>query len=552
MKRLYIAGLPFLLCALLGNSSWAAWETITQPRNPDRNCEESHDRNRFALLKNSDNRPLRVLAGASGDIEIYGHLLDAVTDVNMGGISGASARRAGGHAGAVNGARRCGAIGSIIVNISVPSSTTASNGGTLHVGGEDIPILVVRGDPRVDWSPYNDSDLLSSETQAQIDANRNRAQQQAQAERQANQAQCEAEIAQCEANRAQRRAQAEAERQRFADECRRSNSNCLIIPAQPGTATSCSQVSPSCQTRNVPRPDPALEGPSRCLRDLGGSVNLIQGNRLEVILPELSRANGSPLMNCLGRKFLVEQSRATQGGIPDFAKNAPSIGRASLSRNSGDNAFSVSLFSNGSDDFFGMGLNSTFIRDFAGFSSGESFINLGGRPAAGSLKWSIVTNPMNGVKKISPLVFSTRTQAGPVNASIELHNLIRTSSTSNLRQPSLTNSRSSIGSISTPTGNVSWQITATGTKTVESCFKKASGSTNVLNNQKTASFNLEPTEASGCNQATFQLKAWLTGFKADVGVPFVAETPVKLGKLLSRVNTPVNSPSPVTSSPIQR
>ena len=173
MKCLHIAGLALLLGATLGHNSWAAWETITPPRNPDRNCEDSHDKNRFALLKNSDNRPLRVLAGANGDIEIYGHLLDTVTDVSMGGISGASARRAGGHAGAVNGARWCGNIGSIIVNISIPSSTTASNGGTLHVGGEDIPIVVVRGDPRVDWSPYNDSDLLSSETQAQIDANRN-------------------------------------------------------------------------------------------------------------------------------------------------------------------------------------------------------------------------------------------------------------------------------------------------------------------------------------------------------------------------------------------
>ena len=303
----------------------------------------------------------------------------------------------------------------------------------------------------------------------------------------------------------------------------------------------------------MPRPDPALEGPSRCLRDLGGSVNLIQGNRLEVILPELSRASGSPLMNCLGRRFLAEHSRATQGGTPDFAKNAPTVGNASLSRNSGDNVFNVANFSSGSDDFFGMGLNSAFIRDFAGFSSGESFINLGGRPAAGSLKWSIVTNPMNGVKKISPLVFVSRNQAGPVSASIELHNLIRTSSSSSsLRQPSLDSSRSSIGSISTPIGNVSWQMTATGNKTVETCFKKATGSTNVLNNQKAASFNLEPTEASGCDQATFQLKAWLTGFKPDVGVPFVAETPVKLGRLLSRVNTPVNSPSPVTSSPIQR
>jgi hypothetical protein len=80
----------------------------------------------------------------------------------MTGISGASARRVEGRGGGVNGARGCGNIGSIIVEVTLPAVRSANN-GTLRIGSETIPFTATpRVAQNVEWDDANRADGRAS------------------------------------------------------------------------------------------------------------------------------------------------------------------------------------------------------------------------------------------------------------------------------------------------------------------------------------------------------------------------------------------------------
>jgi hypothetical protein len=150
--RLFAAIAAGAAALLAGQPAHADWESIhaisTGVR--DRNCSEPHDAppGRGHVLK-SQNRPMRLRAGFSGYVEVFGQLIDnplfKVAFAGAGSADPASIRRV---SGLVNGARGCGAIGSFAVRITLPPDSKGETtrlliglgGGNWHA---DVPIEIV-------------------------------------------------------------------------------------------------------------------------------------------------------------------------------------------------------------------------------------------------------------------------------------------------------------------------------------------------------------------------------------------------------------------------
>lgn len=317
-----ILAIPLVALTLSTTSTvaLAAWESIG-------GCPASSR----AKLKPGDNRPLRLMAGFEGDVTVYGHLLDTVRSVNLGGITNGSASDPRGVGGFVNGGSgvvgRTGpdycALGSLTVKVSIPGSTPRGQRGTLTVGGERIPIEVVADRFSAAWDARNNSAGLTPGTQEQIEAAANA---DAAAARQTCRANAETRFQQCQANRpaveaaraqecAQRTAERDAERARREAERRASGSTGVAISNPPPIAA-CQGLAPCDVVRNgdLARCDdaePRISAPRapRCLRDLGGSSLFLPDGTLEVTMPPADRASDAQLQTCLDRGFDVRLAR---------------------------------------------------------------------------------------------------------------------------------------------------------------------------------------------------------------------------------------------------
>lgn len=109
----------------------AKWESLhVSPRADGDFCRAEHNVN--PTMKESDNRPLRLPAGFSQDVEVYGHFIDDPLFVaKLFGTGTAS--RVKGVGGATNAYRRCGNIGSVIVHITIPPDAAAGS-SELRIG----------------------------------------------------------------------------------------------------------------------------------------------------------------------------------------------------------------------------------------------------------------------------------------------------------------------------------------------------------------------------------------------------------------------------------
>jgi hypothetical protein len=151
MRTLTIFAAAMLLPAF---GAHASVESMTTPRDGDRNCANAQENNRFALWRPADGR---LVIGGEGkaQFEFYGHGIDTSPNAELTGISGGSARRIDGRGGAVNGARGCGNIGSIIVEIALPAVGSANN-GTLRIGSETVAFTATpRVAQSVEWDSAN-------------------------------------------------------------------------------------------------------------------------------------------------------------------------------------------------------------------------------------------------------------------------------------------------------------------------------------------------------------------------------------------------------------
>ncbi|WP_310003149.1 hypothetical protein [Asticcacaulis sp. BE141] len=146
---------------MAASSANASVESMATPRDGDRNCTNAQENNNFALWRPSDGR---LVIGGEGKakFEFYGHGIDLSPDAQLTGISGASARRVDARGGAVNGARGCGNIGSVIVEIDLPGVGSANN-GTLRIGSETIAFTATpRVAQNVEWDDANKADGRAS------------------------------------------------------------------------------------------------------------------------------------------------------------------------------------------------------------------------------------------------------------------------------------------------------------------------------------------------------------------------------------------------------
>ena len=287
----------------------AAWESIGA-------CPTSG----FVKLKASERQALRIAAGFEGEIEVFGHLLDTVRDVNLTGITGREISVVRGDSGFVNGGAgvvgRTGpnfcALGSLVVKVKIPAAAARGTRGTLVIGGERISVEVVSPTFSSAWAGVNDSSTLSAETQAQLEANaRNSAAQNEQACRTNAQT---VNYQHCLANRpalvAERTNQCSA-LQNSACRTGAGNTTCVTVLGAPSPCDplrSCESIRDSelaaCTARGRPRL-PEARTP-RCLRDLGGRTTLMANGTLEITLPSPTQASDAALSDCISKGFDVD------------------------------------------------------------------------------------------------------------------------------------------------------------------------------------------------------------------------------------------------------
>jgi hypothetical protein len=274
------------------------------------------------------------MPGFKGEVTVYGHLLDTVRDVGLSGITQSSATNPRGVSGFVNsgsgfvgrtGPNFC-ALGSLIVTLDIHSSAPRGQRGTLAVGGERIPVEVVKDRFSASWDARNNSASLTPGTQEQIEAAANA---DAATSRQTCRANADTRFRQCQTNRpaleaeraqqcTQHRAElaareAERARQRAAGQ-NNGTSGVMVFP--PNSSSPCQPLATcdAIRTGDLARCDdtePRISAPRapRCLRDLGGSSLFLPDGTLEVTLPPADRASDAQLRTCLARGFDVRMAR---------------------------------------------------------------------------------------------------------------------------------------------------------------------------------------------------------------------------------------------------
>lgn len=97
------------------------------------------------VLRATENRPLRVAAGSSYEIEVLGHGIDLTRDFAFDGGT-VNWRRS--YGGVANIKRDCGAIGSVKLQLNVPTvnpptAAAAERNFPLRIGNQTIPVTVI-------------------------------------------------------------------------------------------------------------------------------------------------------------------------------------------------------------------------------------------------------------------------------------------------------------------------------------------------------------------------------------------------------------------------
>lgn len=149
MYRTVLALIPSAFALALPTPALANWESINLklPNSADR-CTSDQSSGKL-LMRASENRALRVAAGSIFSVEVFGHGIDIPTDVTF---DGGTATRTQGVSGAANVGRRCGAIGSVKLDIKIPTAAVAAAAGnpmvaeratTPRIGNTSIPITII-------------------------------------------------------------------------------------------------------------------------------------------------------------------------------------------------------------------------------------------------------------------------------------------------------------------------------------------------------------------------------------------------------------------------
>lgn len=122
--------------------AFANWESIHRiaPPNTKDECTP-------VVLRAKDNRPLRVAAGADIDIEVLGHGIDLKSDADFE-FTGGRVIILGSHGGPENLTRKCGAIGSVKLRLTVDRANPeigapVARSYTLRIGDQRIPITAL-------------------------------------------------------------------------------------------------------------------------------------------------------------------------------------------------------------------------------------------------------------------------------------------------------------------------------------------------------------------------------------------------------------------------
>ena len=145
MYRTVLALVPSAFALALPTPALANWETIVHvPQNAVDRCSAEQDSG-SVLLKASENRPLRMAAGAKIALEVFGHGIDLPRTFSM---EGATVNWQGSNSGPTNITRRCGAIGSVKLFVSLPNPTSATaqagdRATELVIGDTRIPVTII-------------------------------------------------------------------------------------------------------------------------------------------------------------------------------------------------------------------------------------------------------------------------------------------------------------------------------------------------------------------------------------------------------------------------
>lgn len=145
MYRTALALIPSAFALALPTPALANWETINHlPPNLVDRCSGNQN-NGILLIKASENRPLRMAAGSKILVEVFGHGIDLPRTFSM---DGATVTWQGSTGGAENLTRRCGAIGSVKLFISLPNPQTGTpltgeRATELVIGDVRIPVTVI-------------------------------------------------------------------------------------------------------------------------------------------------------------------------------------------------------------------------------------------------------------------------------------------------------------------------------------------------------------------------------------------------------------------------
>jgi hypothetical protein len=123
--------------------AFAEWETITDsPREETSLCKSEHT-SLMGRIRN-DGTPVGISAGYHGQIEIYGHFIDVSPSASISGTGGSGIEQpkiTDRRGGAENGPRRCGVVGSVVVEIDIPENAQVGP-ALLTVGNERIPLTI--------------------------------------------------------------------------------------------------------------------------------------------------------------------------------------------------------------------------------------------------------------------------------------------------------------------------------------------------------------------------------------------------------------------------
>lgn len=99
------------------------------------------------VLRELDNRPLRLAAGSTFDIEVLGHGIDLV-ETKAIALGGDDAQLIDTHGGPENLTRKCGAIGSVKLRLRInpaapENGAPAERALVLRIGGDRIPVIAM-------------------------------------------------------------------------------------------------------------------------------------------------------------------------------------------------------------------------------------------------------------------------------------------------------------------------------------------------------------------------------------------------------------------------